>query len=111
MVTPQGLHTSAVKLTVLPQVAVSLSQSPNGKRYVVTVTVRGAQAGDTVTLARGSSGSWSKVATKQLPDADPMTLTFNVPVPAADMRYRVRVVSTPMHGDGFGFFTAKASAT
>jgi len=108
MVTPQGLHTSAVKLTVLPHVAVSLSTSPNGKRYVVTVTVKGAQAGDTVTLGRRANGDWSRVATKQLPDAHPMTLTFNVPVPISDVHYRVRVVSTVMHGDGFGFFTANA---
>jgi len=54
-------------------------------------------------------GSWSKIATKQAPDADPMTLTFNVPVPTADMHYRVRVLATSMHGDGFAFFTASAT--
>lgn len=109
MVTPQGLHTPAVKLTVLPHVSISVSQSPNGKRYVVTVTVKGAQAGDTVTLSRRADGSWSRISTKQLPDADPMTLTFNVAVPAADVHYRIRVVATAMHGDGFGFFTASAT--
>src|SRR5205807_5017398 len=65
LVTPQGLHSSAAKLTVLPHVAISMSQSPNGKRYVVTVTVTGAQSGDTVTLARRASGTWSRVASKQ----------------------------------------------
>jgi hypothetical protein len=109
MVTPQGLHTSAVKLTVLPHVAISISKSANGKRYVVTVTVKGAQAGDTVTVGRRSNGDWSRVATKQLPDSDPMTLTFSVSVPTSDVHYRVRVVSTAMHGDGFGYFTASAA--
>ncbi|MDT5012143.1 MAG: hypothetical protein QOH57_3760, partial [Mycobacterium sp.] len=56
-----------------------------------------------------ANGDWSKVSTKQLPDSDPMTVTFNVPVPTADVHYRVRVVSTAMHGDGFGFFTASAA--
>ena len=107
LVTPQGLHSAAVKLTVLPHVAISVTQSQNGKRYVVSVTVTGAQSGDTVTLARRSNGSWSRIATKQLPDS--ASLTFSVPVPTADVHYRLRVVASQLHGDGFGFFTASAA--
>jgi len=109
LVTPQGLHSTAVKLTVLPHVAISMTKSQSGKRYVVTVTVAGAQAGDTVTLARRADGAWTKVTSKTLPDTDPKTLTFSVLVPTADVHYRVRVVASSMHGDGFGFFTAKAT--
>jgi hypothetical protein len=103
-VTPQGLRSASIAIKVLPSVTVSMSTSPNGKRYAVTVKVAGAQTGDTVTLSRRSNGDWSRVATKQLPDS--ATLTFSVPVPAADVHYRVRVVATQVHADGFGTFTA-----
>lgn len=106
MVTPQALHSTVTVVKVLPRLTVSLQKSPNGKRYVVTVEVAGAQSGDTVTLARGSDGNWTRVATKQLPDS--ATLTFSVPVPTADVRYRVRAVATQVHADGYAVFTAVA---
>jgi hypothetical protein len=107
LVTPQGLASSSTSIVVIPKVRIATSRTADGRHIVVKVTLTGAESGDTVALARHASSGWTRVSAKQLGSG--RTITFTVPVPTSQVHYRVRLVATPAHADGYGFFTAAPS--
>ena len=104
LVTPQGLASTTTSIVVIPKVSIATSRSADGRHIIVKVTINGAENGDTVALAKRSANGWTRVSAKQLGSGD--GVTFTVPVPASQVHYRVRLVATSAHADGYGFFTA-----
>jgi hypothetical protein len=106
MLTRGGPHSSSVDVTVVPPVSVSLDDGTNGTTDV-TVQAQGAQAGDTVELARRQDGAWQAIGSGVLDGSGAVTFAVTPP-PRGTTTYRATLSATTAHGASSASFLIPA---
>ncbi|MET3960478.1 hypothetical protein ABIE44_000412 [Marmoricola sp. OAE513] len=93
LATANKVRSNAVRVVVVP--VVTASSTNEGGTTTITVSVRGARAGDAVAVLRRKDGTYVRLTQAGL-DADG-TAVLTVPTPRRQVRLVVRVLSTPQH--------------